>query len=1158
MTTLSGGNITLGSVTTTGAGDVFVMSAGTLEAINVADDTADITAGDDVTLSGTTIGATNQIEILGSGGLGSTLSLTTVDGDIDVEELTNAHFGTINLTINDADAATTAAVSLVGLNDNILISDDGTTLSIGAAGITILDNDRNVSLTTTGLNVSIANGGVALTTGDFALSASGGTIRSGSAADDVANITAARVTVTAGTSFGGVGAALDIDADTASINGIAGDIVLDAVGTGGLNLTAATGTAGSITVTTTSEDLTLTNVTANDGSVSVTATGRNITANGVTSSTGSDTNDITLTTLGSGNIALESVMTTGAGDVLVSSAGTLEAVNGASDAPPAIVAGDDVSLVGTTIGATNRIRIEGSGAIGSMPPPTLSLTTGDGDIDVEEINNAHFGTINLTLNDSDAASTVAVGLIGSNDDISITDDGTTMNITANGIVTRDNNRDVTLTLSGLDVSIANGGVDLGSGDFTLNSPGATILSGSAPDNVPNVTASILTVTGVTSLGIGANGAVGIDATTASISSVGGIAVTAVGSGGLDLTAVTSGAGDITVTATEAVTLSNVTAAGGAVSVVTTDQDITATNVASNTDNELHDITLNGRDISLGVVATTGQGDITLTATGAITNVANNVGAEVTTDVLTVTAAASVGASNDGIDVVATRASITGVSGAIFMDTSGGGELDLTASAGGEIDISATNQGMFANNVVSGGNILLTTNTSSNGNIRLGTLTASGGGTIEVDAAGILTASPGGTTVMTDDGTVTERIFTGPLITGTQTGSSLNGNQRQADIDVTVLDGGGLGFGIQIVWGEGSDPDDPLRQPVTDDTIDGLVIEDYSHIYQEAPNPANPEADANIIIRIAEFGVDIDGGSTIVLTENGGQPLQSRSQFQNSVVYNVDTALFPIFLELPQQRDITPLRPPAPIIVGLPATQRVFLVTAPQEQINSIGTTVNTAERYYALRIVTFGQNGEINETELTKDGQEVALGDLEDPESGEGFELSQLPELFKRLPDDRYRLYLIDGQTERLVLDFVIRQGQPVEAQDDAGEGPQSGTPAGEINEMDPLGDGATNRPAGILPVGRASGPSVPADSHQDPRAIEATELRLDAPIESHGSAVERLGSVPVVSSGGVLLGAGIASSGRSKDATESRAAEVERLGKGPRRWMPLRFRRGA
>ncbi len=1141
LTTINSGNITLGSLTTTGLGDVVATSAGTLEAINAADNVADINAGDDVSLSGTTIGATNQIEILGLAGTGSTLALATTDGNIDVEELTNPHFGTIDLTIVDGGASTNVAVSLVGADD-ISIADDGTTLTIAGSGILTSAQNRDVSLTTSGLDVNIANGGVNLGSGNFSLAVPGGTILSGNVDDNTANITAATLTVTGALAFGSSGGngALDIDSDTASITGIGGDIALDAVGNGGLAITATTNAAGAITVTTSSKNLTLSNLTASNGAVAVTATGRNIIATGVTSNAG---NDLTLTTLTSGNITLGSLTTTGLGDVVVASAGTLEAINAADDVAD-INAGDDVTLSGTTTGATNQIEI-----LGSAGGSTLTLGTADGNINVEELTNPHFGTIDLTIADGGAATNVAVGLSGA-DDISISDDGTVLTIAAAGVVTSGQGRDVSLTTSGLNVVIANGGVDLGTGDFTLTAPGATTFSGSPADNTANIIAGTLTVTGVTSFGeTGLNGALDIDATTATITGVGGdIALDAVGSDGLVLTATTNAAGGITVTtSSEDLTLTDLTASDGAVSVTATGRNIIATSVTSATNNDANDITLDGDNITLGSVATTGLGDVTLVASGAITNAAINGGAEVTADVLTVTGATSFGETlgNGGVDIDATTATITNIGGDLVFDAVGIGGLAITATtnAAGEITVTTSSENLTLTNLTAndgavsvtatGGNIIATSVTSStdndanditldtitSGDITLGDLTTTGQGDIVVNAAGQLFASLGGFTLTTGVGSVSEVIFSPNLLSGIQTGAPLTDSQRIGEVTVQVQDPAGAGFVIEIDWLEGDQtPPIPTVPPanLTARTVQGVVDGTpadltISHQYEDAPDPANPAADINVIYRVVGFAE-----GTIVLNESGN-PLQDRGQFQTTVTIDVAAPLFPFFPQLPTVQAFGPLPQPVPTIFSIPSPQRQFTLNAPQQLINSIGTTVQTSERYYVLRIVTFGEQGEIKL--IQEDGrQEYRLKDMEDSGAEDGFELSQLPELFKRLPDDRYRIYLIDGQTERLVLDFIIRQGQPTEAQEETG----------------PQGDKSFENQNDHL--------------HPVPR-----DLQLVPPedVNEIGDVVSRLGTVPSVTSGGILFAAGMVNSWSNGQRASSLGSAVEKLGNRPRRRRP-------
>ena len=57
--------------------------------------------------------------------------------------------------------------------------------------------------------------------------------------------------------------------------------------------------------------------------------------------------------------------------------------------------------------------------------------------------------------------------------------------------------------------------------------------------------------------------------------------------------------------------------------------------------------------------------------------------------------------------------------------------------------------------------------------------------------------------------------------------------------------------------------------------------------------------------------------------------------------------------------------------------------------------------------------------------------------------LDNLPGYLKRLPDGRYRVYFIQGDTrrERMIIDVNVRQGRPVDAGDDS-EGTQDRPPS--------------------------------------------------------------------------------------------------------------------
>lgn len=156
------------------------------------------------------------------------------------------------------------------------------------------------------------------------------------------------------------------------------------------------------------------------------------------------------------------------------------------------------------------------------------------------------------------------------------------------------------------------------------------------------------------------------------------------------------------------------------------------------------------------------------------------------------------------------------------------------------------------------------------------------------------------------------------------------------------------------------------------------------------------------------------------------------------------------------------------------------------------------ERYYELRIVTYDQSGEVAERPLQKTMTELFSTD----ENSEEFDPSQLPKLFKRLPDDRYRLYLVEEGADRMVLDFLIRDGQPSEPQN---------TEVDDGQPMAPTEDGPTDTPPSTLPspqavqwrgehIAHLAGSMETGDSLRRGSRLEPTPT---APIDS---VMERLG----------------------------------------------------
>jgi hypothetical protein len=165
--------------------------------------------------------------------------------------------------------------------------------------------------------------------------------------------------------------------------------------------------------------------------------------------------------------------------------------------------------------------------------------------------------------------------------------------------------------------------------------------------------------------------------------------------------------------------------------------------------------------------------------------------------------------------------------------------------------------------------------------------------------------------------------------------------------------------------------------------------------------------------------------------------------------------------------------------------------------------VRSEERYYELRIVSFDENGKLVETSTEQSIR------LDDPKlkAIAPFDPSKLPALFGRLPPDRYRIYLIEDGTERLILDFVIEQGQPVEVPENF-EGDLGGAALGPADAIED--NGATAPAAFQSKVERQ-------DSELQPVSID---IRRSARVDAAESFAERFGQASFLSHGGMVVGA--------------------------------------
>ena len=272
--------------------------------------------------------------------------------------------------------------------------------------------------------------------------------------------------------------------------------------------------------------------------------------------------------------------------------------------------------------------------------------------------------------------------------------------------------------------------------------------------------------------------------------------------------------------------------------------------------------------------------------------------------------------------------------------------------------------------------------------------------------------------------------------------------------------------------------------------------------------AVPTSDANGTI-LASIGNRLVVGPLPTISGPGGSnPITISFSFVIPVL-----ALPTISPVLPIQS--LPTNPPAPPVIA----DNAEVVAAPPQRVtvqfvaSSAGVTSEGEERYYELRIVSFDKDGNLKE-------EDEASIRLDDPrlEAIYPFDPSKLPALFGRLPADRYRIYLIEDGAERLILEFTIEQGQPIEIP--------------EVGDVEPGDGGAAENP---FLDDAAAVPSFGGDQFAD--IDEFAPDMADAAVESGvtsnnttqsqrlpqepplvGSFAERLGNASFISHGGVVV----------------------------------------
>lgn len=348
----------------------------------------------------------------------------------------------------------------------------------------------------------------------------------------------------------------------------------------------------------------------------------------------------------------------------------------------------------------------------------------------------------------------------------------------------------------------------------------------------------------------------------------------------------------------------------------------------------------------------------------------------------------------------------------------------------------------------------------------------------------------------DGGSVTKSIevtvFNVKPTIASMTATDVN-TKGETTLTIEFEDPGADDFTVEVDWGDGNPPE---VITVTAEQRDQRTFQ-YTHTYEEPPN--NSAADITLTARVRDDDFNKAG-----VQDNSPSDPEAVDISQTGLgaeKFRIDTTPQVAILTFPD-RQVVPL-------LQTSADVRLVTVTTGDDGGGG-GDTRATSERFLELRVIN-------------PDGSE-----------GPGYRLpakvlNNLPALFRNLPDNHYKIFLVQSETNarRLVIEVFVRNGKLIDPSDDS-EGARDRPPTEE----------ATTRPAEEQPAAAPAGEAAPP---------EETPVEPQALLEqSH-----RPRSSTVIYHSATLAGVAIALSGAGKNSFHKLEAAIARAK--PDQWKRLR-----